>query len=316
MITLPAYDNDDPPRRLRFAPPNPKQKRLVLQEADFCMFEAIDRHGPLPTPYLYEFARTFRPSYLKTQKRLTELYNGDQVGSYLTRPPRQFEAFEARYQHIVYDLTDRAKLALEDRLGRFSPRRTDPFLHQLMGACVASSIELACREKGLRYIPREEILTHPKVGQAKDATNPMALPVGSSKLVPDDLFGIEYPGEGFRFFAVEIDRNTESIERRNLEQTAFGRKVGNYLEVLGARTFQAWWGIPNLSILIVTTNATHGRNILDYIRKQRNEKYEGRFALSVVPSFGVNWRVPKTVLTHLLAEPWATVTGTKDIGRP
>lgn len=306
-------------RRLRHAPPNPRVGRIMLTEADYLLFEAIDRHGPLPSHYLYELTRHIRKDKSHLQNRLTEFYNGDLAGPYLVRPPQQFAGFEARYQHIVYDLTMRAKGALFERatLGKFSPRRTDPFLHQLMGACVGMSLELTAQKEDLRYIPREEILTHPKCPEAtRRLKNPMALPLpGGHLLVPDDLFGIEYPGVGFRFFAVEIDRNTESIERRNLDSNTFGRKIAGYLTVLGNRLYQSHWGLPNLTVLTVTTNATHARNILDYLEQQQGGKYAERFAFAYEPSFGANWRVPKTVL-NLLTEPWATVSGSKDISIP
>src|SRR3546814_19257908 len=70
----------------------------------------------------------------------------------------------------------------------------------------------------------------------------------------DLLFGIEYLGAGFRFFAVEIDRNTESIERKNLKQNAFGVKITAYLDVLRRQSYRSHWGIPKLPILTVTTN--------------------------------------------------------------
>jgi hypothetical protein len=133
---------------------------------------------------------------------------------------------------------------------------------------------------------------------------------------PDDLFGFEYPGVGFRFFAVEIDRNTESIERSNLAYNSIGKKVAGYLEVLHGKIHRDWWGIPNLTILIVTTNTGHARNIIDYIQKQGDPKYDGRFAAITEPTFGANWRVPKDILTQLLNEDWATTTGAKRISAP
>lgn len=309
-------------RRLRFAPPNPVVSRLQLTDRDFAIFEAINRHGPLPAHYLFELTRHLGKSYKHLQYRLTELYNGDSVGTYLTRPSQQFAGFEARYQHLVYDLTDRAKIALSEHgtLSNFGPRRTDPFLHQLMGACVGASIELGAKGKGIRYIPRAEIFAHPRAGKSLQAKNPMAIPLtapsGSKTLIPDDLFGLEYPGGGFRFFAVEIDRNTESIERKNLDYNTFGKKITGYLELLRTKGFSDWWGIPNLSVLTVTTNATHAVNLLEYVQKQNNQHHAGRFAFACEPSFGVNWRVPKAVLSALLTDPWTTVSGPKDISQP
>lgn len=308
-------------RRLRFAPPNPQVKRLVLTEPDLVLFEAINRHGPLPSNYLYEFTKHIRKDKSHLQNRLTEFYNGDKNGPYLVRPPQQFAAFEARYQHIVYDLAPRAVQALSERgrLSAYSPRRADPFLHQLMQACVGASFELTAPTLGLRYISRAEIISHQRCPQStRDSANPMHLVLsgfGEQKaLVPDDLFGLEYPGKGFRFFAVEIDRNTESIERKSMTQNAFGRKITGYIEALKTRAHTAWWGIPNLHILTVTTNATHASNIMDFVDRQNEPSYAGRFAFFAEPCFGSNWRVPKAVMTHLLETPWATPTGTKDIG--
>lgn len=306
-------------RRLRFAPPNPVVRRLALTNADHLLFEAISRHGPLPTNLLHEFTKHVRKDYTHLQNRLTEFYNGDDNGPYLVRPQQQFAGFEARYQHVVYDLAPRAKNALAERgaLCRYSPKRTDPFLHQLMGACVSASLELTAPSRGLRYIPRDEILTHQRCPEATKAlNNPMAVPVGASKLIPDDLFGLEYPGAGFRFFAVEIDRNTESIERKNLVQNSFGRKVAGYFDVLRNQTYRAHWGLPNLYVLTVTTNATHALNIIECVRKQNEPRYGERFALTCEPSFGANWRVPRGVLHHLLDEPWTTIGAPKDFSRP
>jgi hypothetical protein len=305
-------------RRLRFAPPRATVRRIVLTEADYLLFEAINRHGPLPTHYLYEFTKHIRRDYTHLQNRLTEFYNGDALGPWLNRPPQQFAGFEARYQHVVYDLSPRAKALLAERgvTSHCAPRRTDPFLHQLMQACVGASFELAAPSKGLRYIPRWEILTHPRCPQeTKNAINPMAIPIagmGQKTLIPDDLFGLEYPSVGFRFFAVEIDRNTESIERKNMAQNTFGAKIAGYLDILRNQTYRAYWGLPNLHVLTITTNAMHAHNILSYIEKQGHPNYVDRFALACEPSFGANWRVPKVVLSTLLDESWTTTTGLKN----
>ncbi|MEG3147158.1 replication-relaxation family protein [Sphingomonas sp. RT2P30] len=308
-------------RRLRSAPPNALIRKVVLTGADYIILEAINRHGPLPTHYLYQFTRHLRRDYTHLQNRLTEFYNGDANGPLLLRPPQQFAGFNARYQHVVYDLAPRAKALLAERgiTSRYAPLRTAPFLHQLMQACVGASFELTAPSKGLRYIPRWEILTHPRCPQeTKDAINPMAIPIagmGQKALIPDELFGLEYPGVGFRFFAVEVDRNTESIERRNIAQNAFGTKIAGYLDILRRQTYRTHWGLPNLHVLTVTTNATHARNILAYIKRLGEPQYSGQFAFASEPSFGANWRVPKAVLSELLEEPWVTTRGVMDIGR-
>lgn len=307
-------------RRLRFSRPSPKVHRLVLTEADYLIFEAIDRHGPLPTGYLYEFTKHLRQDFSHLQNRLTEFYNGDvsggKTGGWLTRPPQQFANFEARYQHLVYGLAPRARMVLAERgtCSRFALRGGGPFVHQLMSACVGASMELKATETGIRYISRDEIFAHPNCVAARDVPVPLAIPVGGAgALIPDDLFGLQYPEGGYRFFAVEVDRCTESIERSRNAKGTFAAKIAAYQEVLSARRYREWWGIPNLTMLTVTTSHGHASNLAEYVR--RSGQHGDRFAFTVEPSFGANWRVPKEILAHLLVCPWMTACDTKDIGR-
>lgn len=301
-------------RRLRFTKPQPVKQAIELRPRDLAIFGAIHRHGPLPTNYLYEFSKDHAKNYKRHQRRLTELYNGTEDGStYLTRPPQQFASFEARYQPVIYDLAPRANtfLAEHGKLARFSPDRTDPFLHRFMGACVSASVELSANARGIRYIPMEEILAR--------AARGLAIPVlqfaAQKAVVPDGLFGLEYPGGKFRFFAVEIDRHTESIKRRKSGQNTFGGKIDGYLDILRNKTYRAHWDIPNLTVLTVTTNETHIQNLLEYLR-EKNDPLTERFAFKAFPDFGSNWKVPRQILAALLGEPHQRTGGPFDISQP
>lgn len=294
-------------RRIRSAPPAPRVTRLALSEADYRMFEALNRHGPLPANYLYAFTRHLRRDRSHLQNRLTEFYNGDSGGAYLTRPSQQFASYRARYQHLIYDLAPRALRALAERglLATHARMRSDPFVHRFMAACVSASVELTAPSIGLRYISLPEILDHPRCGGARSAINPLALPVAGGaigEIIPDLLYGLEHPGVGFRFFAVEIDRNTESIERRNLRQSAFARKVEGYVAALRHQSYRSWWGIPNLHILTVTTNVTHARKLIEYIQTHIPEQMQPRFAVKTETTFGIDWHVPDAALAGLLTE--------------
>lgn len=308
-------------RRLRFAPPNAVCRRLVLTTADYLIFEAINRHGPLPTHYLYQFTKHLRRDYTHLQNRLTEFYNGDGSGPLLSRPHQQFAGFQARYQHTVYDLAPRARVLLAERgiTSRDAPRRAASFLHQLMQACIGATFELVAPSKGLRYIPRREILAHPRCPEeTRNALNPLAIPISGrvqKTLIPDDLFGIEYPNVGFRFFAVEADRNTESIERKNLSQSAFGQKIAGYVDILHNQSYRGHWGVPNFHILTITTNATHVRNLLAHVQRHVEPKYAMRFAFKCEQFFGDNWSVPKVMLSKLVEEPWHSIDGYKNISQ-
>lgn len=304
-------------RRKRTARPAPSSTRLNLSEADLCIFRAIDRHGPLPSHYLYELTRHIRRDRSHLQNRLTEFYNGDAGGPYLTRPPHQFASFTARYLHLVYDLAPRGAALLAERglTERHGNGRGEPFVHRLMGSCAMASIELAALARGLQYIPLSEVVARPSCA-AHSAPNPLAVPLsGGATLIPDRLFGLHYPDVGYRFFAVECDRNTESIERRNLRQSSLARKFAGYVELLRTQAYRSWWGIPNLHVLVITTSETHARNILDHLRRETPPSLVERFAISAEPVFGADWRVPAAPLSHLLTQPWQTPEGIKEIGK-
>ena len=199
-------------RRIRFAPPQPVGKAVLLTERDYAIFGAIDRHGPLPSNLLFELTRQHGRNAQTFKDRLTKLYNGAEDGrTYLTRPPQQFAAYDARYQPMVHDLAPAALTALDERRTRHSAPKTDAFHHRLMTACVMASLELEAGRRGLRFIHREEILRHAKCPEdTRHAIDPLRIPVAVPSLTaitPDERFAFDY-GTGFRFFAVEVDRKT------------------------------------------------------------------------------------------------------------
>lgn len=322
-------------RRSRFAKPQPLDTRLELTDRDYALFEALDRHGKLSTNYLYEFTKHLGKDYSFLQRRLTQLYNGYcdhpehkngfegefthvcKPHSYLMRDWQQWNNFQARYQPAVYGLTPLGKKALHavSRGTFYSPERNDPFLHQFMGACVSASFELQCKERGIRFISREEILTHEKCPKATTlAINPFAIPVTDPEMkaiVPDNVFGMEYPDGGFRFFAVEIDRNTETISPRKPVKNSIAKKVRGYLDVLSRRSYSSHFGIPNLTILFITTNAMHMERMIDYVEEAVDKKQQHKFLFKTFIDFGEVWRIPRETLDVL--SPYKTAVGEVDL---
>jgi len=292
-------------RRLRTAKPQPSGDRLALTEGDLALFELLNRHGPLPTTYLAAFLRAKSLGYL--QWRLTRLYNGTRnTPSLLSRPPQQFQSFAARYQPLLYDLTPASRRLIDER-GTTLIERTDPFLHRFMGACVGASIEIGCRKQGLRYIPRMEILA--KAGK------PLAAQTGRGILIPDDLFGLQYRDGSYRFFAVEIDRQTESLERTTIGYRTFAGKLENYAALMGMQGYKECWGVPNLLVLTVTTSGPHLEGLLGVVRKRIPQQLWTRFLFKAHGEFCMRWRVPET-LCHLLLTGWRYADGNLYIADP
>jgi len=300
-------------RRLRFASPQPRGKRIDLSERDLLIFEALHRHGPLPTHYLYEFTRHLGKHLTSFQHRLTKLANGTENGpAYLSRPPQQFAAYNGRCQPLIYDLAPLALHLLAERGKAQRYPRTDPFLHRFMAACVSASIHLAAQVRGSRFGSKDDIFAHAKCPETtRNASNPLALPIsppiGSKFLVPDDLFVIQHPGPRARFFAVEIDRKTESINS-DTAKTAYGRKLQGYLDAIKNRSYHRHWGIPGLTVLTITTNPIHLQQMLHYLRSLEEPQFASRFLFKSKSHFGANWEVPP-IMHDLFGEPWITGDG-------
>jgi hypothetical protein len=123
-------------------------------------------------------------------------------------------------------------------------------------------------------------------------------------VIPDFRFALEYTrNPGFRFCAVEIDRNTESSERKDKDQTSMEDKLQGYDQAFSDRAFKDQWDVPNLTVLIYTTNERHAQNILELVRRLRNPK---RFLVCSNPMFATQWTVPRGPLP---VEEWRDFSG-------
>lgn len=79
---------------------------------------------------------------------------------------------------------------------------------------------------------------------------------------PDALFSL-----GERYFALEFDRDSESIYPSTFKDTkSWHRSLLQYGHVLKNRTYQKEWNIPSLTLLVVCTATMHTINIAAHLR--------------------------------------------------
>src|SRR5665213_344731 len=277
-------------RRLRFGPPQPTEGFIRIVERDCLLFEAINRHGPLPVHYLYELSKREGKNLAWLKRKITKLTHGTTSDEpYLFRPEQQWASIDGKFQPNIYDLTPRALAVLAERGVRLT-QRTDPFLHRFMGSCAAASIQLAAERRGLKFGDTAAIIGHLKCPETtKTAVNPLAIPAGDRRVIPDNLFVIQ--GDKPAFYAVEIDRKTESITS-DTAKTAYGRKLLGYIDILESKTCRAHFGTPDFSILTITTNPLHMQHMLDYYHSLNAPKYAKHFLFKWVKNFGPSWKVP------------------------
>lgn len=215
----------------------------------------IERHGPQSSQYLFELTRDTHRCKDTALRQMQKL----RAGEYLALPRQQRATERAEFNPYIYDLTKMAKGHLVD-LGIAEPivRPTGHWWHGYTVSCVTSSIDIAATRDGVRYIPAHEILA------IKDA--PLAIPVGRSKLIPDQLFALDYGGS-FRAFALEVDRGTEPksspAKRKN-----WARSIEQYRQVIERQLYKSHYGLnANLLVLWVFSSRSNQKKFGKIVRQ-------------------------------------------------
>jgi len=145
--------------------------------------------------------------------------------------------------------------------------------------------------------------------------HPLALPCGDGAITPDQLFGIDYGGR-YRFFALEADRKTETIVSTKAISKSFANKLKRYVYALDHQTYRDVWGIPSLSVLVVTVTEAHMRTMIQQLEfGEWDDRIANRFLFKTKPQFGKYWTVPD-VMTDLLMTPWERVGTPLNLCKP
>lgn len=195
-------------------------------------FAHIDRHGPQSSEFLYELTRDTHRCRDTSLRRLRAL----REAGYLRLPPQQRQIAKADFNPYVYDLTPLGwdVLSCEKDLERYC-RPTGHWWHVYWVSTLTSAIEIQGTRAGLEYIPAASILA------LKNA--PLAIPVDSYKLIPDQLFAIKYP-DGYRAFAVEVDRGTEPVRSASARKSLLA-SLEQYREIKAQRLHSKHYGLKS-----------------------------------------------------------------------
>src|SRR5207302_608339 len=114
--------------------------------------------------------------------------------------------------------------------GRKNAEAGRPFIeHQLEVMDFYVSLQRAARDRrDIRLIHSDELVATFSLG-TRGSRNPLSLRISVSTngsaleigLIPDLIFGLEFPDGSRRCFMVEIDRGTMPVTRADLKQTSF-----------------------------------------------------------------------------------------------
>lgn len=205
-------------------------------------------------------------------RRLQLLYHH----GFLERPRAQIDYYhQSGSRHIVYGLGNKGGTLLKQELGvtfrdvSWGEKNRGVgrmFLeHALLVSDVMVTIELACRERGIRLLIENDLAPSGK-------RQPFRWRVSlNSRLklgvIPDRVFALEFSDASSTsqraYFFLEADRGTMPVTRRNLSQTSFHRKLLAYEATWLQDLHRTRFGFHRFRVLTVTTSATRLKSLVD-----------------------------------------------------
>lgn len=268
------------PRRPRFRrAAEPPAFRVT--EDDIAIVRLLAQHRFLRSTHI---AALVGRSLDRVNDRLHRLFH---VG-YLDRPRAQLDYYPtAGSAPYIYALADRgARLLIEHdgiefanvEWSRKNREAGRPFIaHQIEVMDFYVALECAMRERDdltLLY-PADLVAAFPD--QSFAPNNPFALRVSLTHegvvhrvgVAPDLAFGLEFADGSRRCFMVEIDRGTMPIERSDIRQTSFARKMQVYLTAYAGRLHERHFGWKAFRVLAVTTDERRMQTMIEALRDIR-----------------------------------------------
>jgi DNA-binding Lrp family transcriptional regulator len=244
--------------------------RMALTERDRQIIRLVHRHRFLRSP---QIVALIGGSSQQLLRRLQLLYHH----GYLERPRAQIDYYhQGGSRHIIYGLGNKGGgMLLKQELGvafrEFSWGEKNRavgrmFLeHALLVSDVMVTIELACRERGIRLVTERELVLpgkHQPFRWRVNIHNHVKLGV-----IPDRVFALELldaSGSSRRaYFFLEADRGTMPVTRRNLSQTSFYRKLLAYEATWTQNLHRIRFGFHRFRVLTVTTSTARVKSLVD-----------------------------------------------------
>ena len=229
------------------APFNP-----TLTDRELRWLRHIAVHGPQSSEFLLELCadtHSCQDTGKRTLKKLRDL-------GYLRLPPQQDHIAKADFNPHVYDLTRRAQMHLSGLGDPDTVPPTGHWWHAFLTASLTSAVEIEAQRKGYRYIPAHHILNR--------ANATLAIPHGKAKLIPDQLFALNYGGK-FRSFVLEVDRGTEPYASKSARKS-LRRMIEVYADLTAKDAIRRHYGLKSpLLILMVFTNPTRAAKCLELV---------------------------------------------------
>jgi hypothetical protein len=220
---------------------------------------------------------------------------------YIAAPDQQKNSANYRYSPRVYELASKGKIELLASGTKPADWRGErQFWHQLMVADIVMSFEIACKERGLRFKHRTDIIGAEPLQFRSSVSHQFTkhLEHYDGALQPDDLFAINNT-----YFVLEADRQHEPITRPTLNASSYLRKILQYRAVLKSGSYKEL--IPNMMVINITTSPVHAQNIQTFMLDELRMS-SSALLFKGIEILGSRDSYPKPLI-HLLDEPFQRV---------
>jgi hypothetical protein len=235
---------------------------IKLTERDHNILRLIHRYRFLRS---HQIIALIGGSSQNLSRRLQWLFHH----GYLERPRAQLQYYERNgSQTIAYGLGNKSGSLLQLNPAAWGEKNRAIgrmyLAHALLVSDVMVSLELACRQHGIRLLHEDELNLpveapmHWRV-KIRDGTK-----LG---VIPDRVFALEYADQNGStqrvYYFLEADRGTMPVVREKLAQSSFYRKLLAYEATWTNKIHQRHLGIPRFRVLTVTISAARVKSLLD-----------------------------------------------------
>jgi hypothetical protein len=267
---------------------------------------------------LYELTKHVRRDKQRALHRMRDLRHeedSDYGGPTLFYPLQQERARGPDRNLNVYGITRHAVEALQAS-GRYREHAPGTkhleWKHDLMGACVATSLYLGTRAHPERYefIFEDEIVS--RLGGIREfpVTYSYAATGGSTAtreaiLRPDGFNGVRYlPTGEERIFIREEDCRTIRNESDDLDVKSHKRNILQYAAFVGdGDNRRRWFGDARVVVLNTFSSAIKMRNVMHLVLELSGRRGSNYMLYRSWPEFGDRFRPPAPCL-ELFTDPW------------
>lgn len=222
--------------------------------------------------------------------------------------------YRALNQHEIYNITDKGMEFLSGRdlpyqamPPEFSFSKRKEWDHYMMVTDLLANIAAGARKSDIRFIPAEEIalgatvddpFIFPRRTKAKERKTQRYQPL---TILPDGMFGLEYPNGKKAYFAIEAEHNKPHDRAPGKKGNSTRKKFEQYID-LDIKAVYERLGIGNIRVLVVAPTPTQIRS--KFAVGQRVVDHSHLFLGHWLPTAGER-DVP--ILPEIIDAPWLRI---------